>query len=133
MRRALQAIPIILSLQNEGNSIERLYKKGMLTDDMHFKVKQLKDFVDEEFNQVKEEADELMEGWGEHIWPQAMQFYQMLQKQNATAKGGDDEDEEQDNDNEAENETDGKKKKVSAVIPLQGTKSSCKCFLLSLF
>ena len=38
MRRAISAIPMILSLQNEGNAIERLYKKGMLTDDMHFRV-----------------------------------------------------------------------------------------------
>jgi hypothetical protein len=31
MRRAIYTIPILLSLQNEGNSIERLYKRGMLT------------------------------------------------------------------------------------------------------
>jgi len=38
IRRAIASIPIVLSLQNEGNSIERLYKRGMLTDDMHYKV-----------------------------------------------------------------------------------------------
>ena len=38
MRRAIGSIPIILALQNDGNSIERLYKRGMLTDDMHYKV-----------------------------------------------------------------------------------------------
>lgn len=117
MRRALQDIPIILSLQNEGNSIEKLYKKGMLTDDMHFKVKQLKDFVDEEFQQVKDEADELMEGWGEQIWPQAMQFYQMLQKQNAAGKTDEDEEGEGEEDNEDKTEADGNKKKVSVFIP----------------
>lgn len=31
MRRAIGDIPILLNLQNEGNSIERLYKRGMLT------------------------------------------------------------------------------------------------------
>ncbi|KAJ1414043.1 hypothetical protein B484DRAFT_167264 [Ochromonadaceae sp. CCMP2298] len=81
MRRAIQTIPIVLSLQNEGSSIERLYKRGMLTDDMHFKVKELKAFVDQEFQDIQFAADDLVEGWGQHIWPQAMQFHQMIQKQ----------------------------------------------------
>lgn len=75
MRRAVKAIPILLSLQNEGNSIERLYKRGMLTDDMHFKVKDVKNFVDEEFQEVQSEAEELLEGWSQRIWPEAMQFH----------------------------------------------------------
>jgi hypothetical protein len=77
MRRAIKTIPILLSLQNEGSSIERLYKRGMLTDDMHFKVKELKAFVDKEFQDIQFEADDLVEGWGQHIWPQAMQFHQV--------------------------------------------------------
>jgi hypothetical protein len=77
MRRAIQTIPILLSLQNEGSSIERLYKRGMLTDDMHFKVKELKAFVDKEFQDIQFEADDLVEGWGQHIWSQAMQFHQV--------------------------------------------------------
>ena len=81
MRRAIKTIPILLSLQNEGSSIERLYKRGMLTDDMHFKVKELKAFVDQEFQDIQFEADDLVEGWGQHVWPQAMQFHQMIQKQ----------------------------------------------------
>lgn len=74
-KRALKAIPLILSLQNEGQSIDRLYKKGMLTDDMHFRVKELKAFVDQEYQDVQAEANELMEGWGEHVWQQAMQTH----------------------------------------------------------
>ena len=77
MKRAIHAIPILLNLQNEGNSIDRLYKRGMLTDDMHFKVKELKAFVDQEFQEVQVEAEDLVEGWGQHIWPQAMQFHQV--------------------------------------------------------
>lgn len=77
MRRAIQTIPTLLSLQNEGSSIERLYKRGMLTDDMHFKVKELKAFVDKEFQDIQFEADDLVEGWGQHIWQQAMQFHQV--------------------------------------------------------
>lgn len=77
MHRAMQSIPTLLSLQNEGSSIERLYKRGMLTDDMHFHVKELKAFVDQEFQDVQYEAEELLEGWGQHIWQQAMQFHQV--------------------------------------------------------
>eukprot|EP00595_Chromulina_sp_UTEXLB2642_P003341 CAMPEP_0196765758 /NCGR_PEP_ID=MMETSP1095-20130614/11878_1 /TAXON_ID=96789 ORGANISM="Chromulina nebulosa, Strain UTEXLB2642" /NCGR_SAMPLE_ID=MMETSP1095 /ASSEMBLY_ACC=CAM_ASM_000446 /LENGTH=245 /DNA_ID=CAMNT_0042124383 /DNA_START=1 /DNA_END=735 /DNA_ORIENTATION=+ len=81
IRRAFQSIPLLLSLQNEGNSIERLYKRGILTDDMHYRVKDLKTFFDKEFQDVQNEAEELVEGWGPHIWPQAIQYYQLVQKQ----------------------------------------------------
>ncbi len=81
MRRALKTIPFVLQLQSEGSSIERLYKKGMLTDNMHFKVKELKTFIDEEFQEIQLEAENLLPGWGQIIWPQAMQFHQMIQKQ----------------------------------------------------
>lgn len=77
MRRAIQTIPILLSLQTEGTSIERLYKKGILTDDMHFRVKELKAFVDQEFQDIQFEADDLVPGWGQSIWQQAMQFHQV--------------------------------------------------------
>lgn len=77
MKRAINTIPILLKLQNEGSSIERLYKRGMLTDDMHFQVKELKAFVDQEFQDVQFEADELVEGWSQSVWPQAMQFHQV--------------------------------------------------------
>jgi hypothetical protein len=53
----------------------------MLTDDMHFKVKDLKALVDQEFQDVQFEADDLVEGWSQHIWPQAMQFHTVIRKQ----------------------------------------------------
>lgn len=81
MQRAIQAIPILLSIQTEGSSIERLYKRGMLTDDIYFEVKARKDFVDQEYHDVQVEAEEIDEKWGGHIWPQAMHFYQIIQKQ----------------------------------------------------
>lgn len=86
MRRAIKAIPILLSSQNEFNSIERLYKRGMLTDDMHFKVKDLKALVDQEFQDVQFEADDLVEGWSQHIWPQAMQFHTVISIHPTTRK-----------------------------------------------
>lgn len=77
MKRAYHTIPILLQLQNEGNSIEKLYRRGILTDDMHYKLQELKTYFDEEFKEVQAEAEDLMEGWGSHIWQQAMQYYQV--------------------------------------------------------
>jgi hypothetical protein len=77
MRRALKVIPMLIQYQNEGQSIERLYKRGMLTDDMHYKVKELKDFFDQVFQVVKSEADELADVWGQYIWEQANYFNQV--------------------------------------------------------
>lgn len=47
MNRAVRVIPIIFSLEREGQSIERLYKKGILTDDIHFNTLAMKNFVDQ--------------------------------------------------------------------------------------
>mmetsp|Transcript_4951 Transcript_4951/g.7558 ORF Transcript_4951/g.7558 Transcript_4951/m.7558 type:complete len:237 (+) Transcript_4951:78-788(+) len=80
MRRAMFTIPMVLSLQNSGTSVQRLYNQGMLTDDIYEGVKETKAFVDAEFPEVQMEADELHEGWGAHIWPEAMRFHQMLQQ-----------------------------------------------------
>ena len=40
-------------------------------------VKELKAFVDQEFQDVQAEAEALLEGWGAHVWQQAMQFHQV--------------------------------------------------------
>ena len=93
MRRAMVSIPLVISLQNEGNAIERLYKKGMLTDDMHFRVKELKAFVEQEFHDVQQEAEEFLEGWSAHIWPQAMQFHTLIKKHASVDIGDNDKDE----------------------------------------
>lgn len=77
MRRALENIPNLISLQNEGNAIDRLYKRGMLTDDVHFRIQGMKTFFDDEFQQVQQDADELVPGWAQSIWPQAMQYYKV--------------------------------------------------------
>lgn len=77
MRRAMYTIPIILSLQNSGSSVQRLYNRGMLTDDIYENVKEMKAFVDVEFAEVQMEAEDLIKGWGPHIWPEAMRFHQV--------------------------------------------------------
>mmetsp|Transcript_16540 Transcript_16540/g.16646 ORF Transcript_16540/g.16646 Transcript_16540/m.16646 type:complete len:241 (-) Transcript_16540:142-864(-) len=91
MRRAIATIPIVLALQNEGHAIEKLYKRGMLTDDMHYKVKEMKAFVDQEIPEVQMEASNLVEGWGEGIWPQAFRFHQMMQQRSTSAEQEEDE------------------------------------------
>lgn len=116
VKRSIKTIPFLLHLQSEGNSIEKLYKKGMLTDDMHFHVTSMKEFVDTEFAEVQQEAEEIAEGWGEVIWKQAMQFYQMSLKQYETNKAalekikrGDKEEGETEEGQTEEGETDEKK------------------------
>lgn len=81
MKRAFRTIPLLMSLQNEGQSIERLYKKGILTDDMHNRVKDLKTFVDQEYQDVQIEADDLIEGWKDQIWPEAMRYHVLVKQQ----------------------------------------------------
>ena len=51
---------------------------------MHNRFKELKAFIDSEFPEVQKEAEALAEGWGQLVWPQANQYYN-IQKQ----KGGD--------------------------------------------
>lgn len=96
MRRAIASIPYIVKLQEEGDSVERLYKKGMLTDDMYSKVKDLKSFVDLEYNEVKKEAEALAEGWADQIWSQARRFQLIIVAKKNGTSGHDDDD---DNDN----------------------------------
>lgn len=81
MLRALKTIPIIFGYEKEAASIDRLYKKGMLTDEMHNQTQELKAYIDKEMEDIKDEAESLVGGWGQSIWSQAVQFHQMIQKQ----------------------------------------------------
>lgn len=40
----------------------------------------MKNFIDQEIAEVQGEAGEVLEGWGESIWAEAMSFYQKMQK-----------------------------------------------------
>lgn len=87
MHRAMNAVPLVLSLQSDGTSIERLYKKGMLTDDMYDRVNHLKSYWEEEYQDVMNEADEFKDGMGQEIWPLAVKYFhlrvQHMEEQNA--------------------------------------------------
>lgn len=39
------------------------------------KVKEMKAFCDAEWPGIQIEADELVQGWGPHIWNEAMHFH----------------------------------------------------------
>ena len=95
MIRSLKAIPLLYELQNGGPSVDRLYKKGLLKDEMHNRFKELKAFIDTEFPEVQKEAEALAEGWGQIVWPQANQYYNIQKR-----KGGN-EDESVDDDGES--------------------------------
>lgn len=90
MRRAMFTIPMILNLQQQGKSVDRLYGRGMLTDEIMDNVKNLKAFVDAEFPDVQAEADDIIHGWGPAIWQEAMQFHRMVQQHHTAEqnKGG---------------------------------------------
>jgi len=85
MRRAMFTIPMILDLQQQGKSVDRLYGRGMLTDEIMDNVKNVKAFVDAEFPDVQAEADDMIPGWGPAIWQEAMQFHRMVQQRQAGA------------------------------------------------
>lgn len=85
MRRAMFTIPMILDLQQQGKSVDRLYGRGMLTDEIMDNVKYVKAFVDAEFPDVQAEADDMIPGWGPAIWQEAMQFHKMVQQRQAGA------------------------------------------------
>ena len=81
MLRALKTVPVIFGYEKEAASIDRLYKKGMLTDDLHNQTQELKVYIDKEVEDVRDEAESLVAGWGQSIWSQAVQFHNMIQKQ----------------------------------------------------
>jgi LPXTG-motif cell wall-anchored protein len=86
MLRSLKTIPLLYELQNGGPSVDRLYKKGLLKDEMHNRFKELKAFIDAEFVEVQKEADTLAEGWGQIVWPQANQYYGIQKQKNGEAE-----------------------------------------------
>jgi Preprotein translocase subunit Sec66 len=75
MQRAVKSYPLMHALQTEAQSIDRLYRRGMLTDDIHSRTKQFNDFIKDEVEGVRQEAEELMPNFGATIWQDAGRFY----------------------------------------------------------
>jgi hypothetical protein len=87
MKRAVAVIPHIHLLQHQANS-EALYKKGYISEDKS--MIERKDFVSEEYPLVMKYAEELREGWGEHIWRQANGLYLQMKKADEEKKSAED-------------------------------------------
>jgi len=85
MRRTFKQIPLVHELQQQGPSADKLYKKGMITDALHDRYKDMKAYFDQEFPLVQQEAEALAPGWGAQIWPQANQLYQNIKRQEQEA------------------------------------------------
>ena len=94
MKRAIGMVPVIQSMQKESQSMYRLHSRNMVstTQWRSFQLAELT--VSNEVNEVREEADEIEEGWSQLIWRQASQYHAMLkqrqmqEEQNKQAKEG---------------------------------------------
>jgi hypothetical protein len=54
MRRTFKQIPLVHELQQQGPSADKLYKKGMITDALHNRYKDMKAYFDVEFPEVQQ-------------------------------------------------------------------------------
>jgi len=111
MTRAMATIPLIHKVQNEYQSTERLYKRGMVTEDVYNTLKLIKDFVNEEYQHVTEEGEELAEGFGQTIWQQANRYRSMLDQRQREMEGSKWADDDDDEDEGAAAAAEAKKKK----------------------
>ena len=78
----MELIMAIRKLQADKPAIVRANQMGHMSTEVWQGLVQAEQFVMEEIEEVKAEADALKEGWGEQIFPQAGQ---MLQRQQAAA------------------------------------------------
>lgn len=92
MKRAIATIPLYYKVHTEYGSTERLYKKGMLTEEVYNQVKALQEFINSEIKTVMEEAEEMLPGWGKAIWPKANEMQMQLEKLKKEREGKQDED-----------------------------------------
>jgi hypothetical protein len=86
MRRAIQFLPFAIESQEEFPKIDKQYKSGMYAESEYKKAKQMFDWMNKESEELCEEAEELMPGWGEkpeggrppRIFAEAQQVYMEL-------------------------------------------------------
>jgi len=86
MNRALADIPIILRMQREAPGIESAKRANFCPAEVWSGYQRASMMLSEEFESVKQEAEELQKGWGEKIFPSANAIYmqhmnQMMQAQ----------------------------------------------------
>jgi hypothetical protein len=85
MRRAIQFLPFAIESQEEFPKIDKQYKSGMYAESEYKKAKQMFDWMNKESEEICEEAEELLPGWGERaegrparILGEAHQIYMKL-------------------------------------------------------
>ena len=76
LKRAISEIPVILEVQSQIDN-ENEGKQQKSSYDKIFMEKKV--FVDDEIEDIKNEAEELLPGWGVQIWAQSMQLYKALE------------------------------------------------------
>jgi len=71
-RRAVALIPIFRRIENEYPDFEGCKKRGIVQEKHWKEVKAAREWMNEEFMDLKQEAERLQPGSGEHIIPQAV-------------------------------------------------------------
>lgn len=74
--RALNNVPQILKFQEEAAATQAMYSKSMISSSAWRSFRENDALVTEELDEVREEAEALMPGWGKAIWQQAVQQLQ---------------------------------------------------------
>lgn len=80
MRRCIADVPVLLWMQNEQRTVQRLYKQSMIGKDTYESFRASMELVQEEEEAVKQEAETLRDDWGEKIWPEAVHLFNLIQK-----------------------------------------------------
>ena len=80
MRRCVADVPVLLWMQNEQRNVQRLYKGSMIGKDTYESFQASMELVQEEEEQVKQEAEALRDDWGEKIWHEAVHLFGLIQK-----------------------------------------------------
>lgn len=89
MRRAMAIIPIVLQMESKAPGTYRQYQTGLIDDHCFRSFKKSEEMLKAETQEIQAEAAGLEAGWGEAIFPQAMQLRRMVEaREKAMREGG---------------------------------------------
>lgn len=80
MKRCIADVPIITYMQSEERTVQRMYHNSMIGKGTYQSFQDVVALVTEEYETVKLEADDIKEGWSQHVWQQAMHLHQFLKE-----------------------------------------------------
>lgn len=113
LKRAIADIPIILRMQNEGPGIYNMYQQSMIGDREWHAFQEAESMISEEIESVQNEADELEAGWGQSIWPLAMQLRTVLMQRREKAEKDAEDKEEREANGESSADADASSKEIA--------------------